>query len=167
MIDTQVFRKVMGNYPTGVCVVTAAGDDGALYALVVGSFTSVSLDPPLIGFLPAKTSGSWPLIDRVGHFCVNVLGSDQAALCAQMAKPGVDKFEGVAHKPSPNGAPLLEGILAWIDCTLHGVADAGDHLFVMGLVNEMAVASEDDPMLFFRGKYGGFREIMRDDLGRR
>ncbi|MFM6931786.1 MAG: flavin reductase family protein, partial [Novosphingobium sp.] len=76
-IDPAVFRRVLGNYPTGVTVVTAMGEDGQPIGMVVGTFTSVSLDPPLVGFLPDKRSSSWPQIEKAGHFCVNVLARDQ------------------------------------------------------------------------------------------
>jgi 3-hydroxy-9,10-secoandrosta-1,3,5(10)-triene-9,17-dione monooxygenase reductase component len=162
MIDSMSYRKVLGNYPTGVCVVTARGGDGQPCGMVIGSFTSVSLDPPLVGFLPGKNSGSWPLIENAGAFCINIFGSDQRALCQKLAAPGVDKFAGVSHSNSTNGSPLVDGVLAWIDCSLHGVIDAGDHWFVMGRVEAMEAMHDGDPLLFFRGKYGGFREIALD-----
>ncbi len=159
MIDAPIFRRVLGNYPTGVCAVTAQGADGTPCGLIIGSFTSVSLDPPLIGFFPDKKSSSWPLIEATGRFCVNVMGSDQRLLCSQLAKPGPGKFDGVDYALSASGAPLIEGVIAWIDCAVHDVVDAGDHWFVMGLVKQLDVARDGDPMLFFQGKYGGFREM--------
>jgi 3-hydroxy-9,10-secoandrosta-1,3,5(10)-triene-9,17-dione monooxygenase reductase component len=160
MIDSTLFRKVLGNYPTGVCVVTAMGGAGNPLALVIGSFTSVSLDPPLVGFLPDRKSGSWPLIRDVGHFCVNVFASDQTDLCRQLAQPGPDKFAGVPFTLSDRGTPRLEHVIAWIDCSLHDVLEAGDHYVVLGAVQHLQVEREEDPMLFFRGRYGGFRELM-------
>ncbi len=158
-IDSANFRRVLGNYPTGVCVVTARGEKGAPCGLVIGSFTSVSLEPPLVGFFPDKKSSSWPIIERAGRFCINVMGSDQLALCTQLAKPGESKFAGVDYDLSTSGAPLLNGVIAWIDCTVHDVVDAGDHWCVMGMVEQLDVVREGDPMLFFRGRYGGFREM--------
>jgi 3-hydroxy-9,10-secoandrosta-1,3,5(10)-triene-9,17-dione monooxygenase reductase component len=160
MIDSATFRKVLGNYPTGVCVVTALGEDGQPIALVVGSFTSVSLDPPLVGFLPDRKSSSWPLIRAAGHFCINVFASDQTELCRQLAAPGPDKFAGVSFSLSERNTPQLENVIAWIDCSLHDVLEAGDHYVVLGAVQNLEVTREDDPMLFFRGRYGGFRELM-------
>lgn len=155
-IDGVTFRRVLGHYPTGVCVVTAAGEDGEPVGMVVGSFTSVSLDPPLVAFFPAKSSGSWPRIERVGKFCVNVLASDQKSLCRQLAAPGPDKFSGVSHRVSANGSPILDGVVAWIDCSLHAVHEAGDHYIVLGRVVALEVDRPDRPLLFFQGSYGEF-----------
>ncbi len=160
MIDAVKFRQVLGNYPTGVCVVTAIGQDAKPLALVVGSFTSVSLDPPLVGFLPDRKSSSWPLIREAGHFCINVFASDQTELCRQLAAPGPDKFDGIPFSLSERNTPKLESVIAWIDCSLHDVLEAGDHYVVLGAVQHLEIAREDDPMLFFRGRYGGFRELM-------
>jgi 3-hydroxy-9,10-secoandrosta-1,3,5(10)-triene-9,17-dione monooxygenase reductase component len=158
-IDPQVFRQVLGAYPTGVAVITALGDDGVPAGMVVGTFTSVSLDPPLVGFLPDKASTSWPRIEKAGRFCVNVLGSDQQQLCRQLAGKG-DKFAGVDLTVSDHGLPILADCLAVIECTIHSVTEAGDHWFVLGNVLRMEAPREADPMLFHRGRYGGFAEIV-------
>jgi flavin reductase (DIM6/NTAB) family NADH-FMN oxidoreductase RutF len=158
-IDPAVFRQVLGNYPTGVAVITAADSTGTPLGMVVGTFTSVSLDPPLVGFLPDKRSSTWPQIEASGRFCVNVFASDQLAQCKQLARSGPDKFEGVSHSRSPHGLPVLDDAMVVIECGLHSVVEAGDHWFVLGAVEAMEVRREADPMLFFRGKYGGFAEI--------
>ena len=155
-IEPAVFRQVLGSYPTGVCVVTALDEHRAPLGLVVGSFTSVSLDPPLVGFLPGKNSITWPRIAATGHFCVNVLAADQQALCRQIAAPGPDKFSGVEYTLSTHGLPVLAGAMTRIDCALHSVTEAGDHWFVLGRVRELEMLREADPLLFFRGTYGGF-----------
>jgi len=156
MIDSATFRRVLGHYPTGVCVITAVDPENGPVALVVGTFTSVSLDPPLVGFLPVKGSYSWAQIERAGRFCVNVLGSDQKALCGQLASKGAEKFDGVEYDMTGNGSPLLKDVIAWIDCDIDQVVDAGDHYFVLGRVLEMDTGREQSPMLFFQGKYGEF-----------
>lgn len=158
-IEPATFRQVLGSYPTGVCVVTALGEDHTPLALVVGSFTSVSLDPPLVGFLPDLRSSTWPQIARAGNFCVNVLASDQQALCRQIAAPGPDKFAGVEYALSAHGLPVLAGAMTRIDCALHSVTEAGDHWFVIGRVRELEMLREADPLLFFRGSYGGFARL--------
>ena len=94
------------------------------------SFSSVSLSPPLVLFCPAKTSRAWPLMQRAGYFCVNLLADGQHDLSDGMATKGADKFEGVELVPSKTGAPLLDGILGWVDCTIHAVHEAGDHYVV-------------------------------------
>lgn len=160
MTDSATFRRVLGNYPTGVCAITAVADDGERLAMVVGSFTSVSLDPPLVGFFPDKKSTSWPRIEQAGHFCVNVLGAAHQSLCRQLATSGGDKFNQVSHSQSASGAPILDVAIAWIDCTLEQVIETGDHFLVLGRVQALAAVREDeDPMLFFRGKYGGFADL--------
>lgn len=148
------FRKVLGHYPTGVCAITAVSPDGVPAAMIVGSFTSVSLDPPLVGFFPDKQSSSWSALSLCDGFCVNVLGASQEDLCRQLASKDPRKFEGIAHSTSPRGAPLIDGALAWIDCSTHSVSEAGDHLLVLGAVHSFDIAGEGDPLLFHKGNYG-------------
>ncbi|MGE4321414.1 MAG: flavin reductase family protein [Sphingobium sp.] len=157
--DDATFRRVLGHYPTGVCVVTAVEADGAPTGMVVGSFTSVSLDPPLVAFFPDRKSTSWPRIEKVGKFCVNVLGSDQQPLCRQFAASGTDKFAGVTHRVSANGSPILDGVVAWIDCTLDVVHEGGDHFIVLGRVVALEVDRPTSPLLFFQGGYGAFAQL--------
>ena len=155
-IDSASFRKVLGHFPTGVTVVTAVLD-GKPVGLTIGSFTSVSLDPPLVGFLPGRASDSWPDIERAGKFRVNVLAADQGDACWVFARENDDKFDGLPWRPSPLGSPILSDVVAWIDCTIHDVVDAGDHYFVMGRVHELEVERGDlAPLLFFQGKLGRF-----------
>ena len=158
-IDQALLRQVLGAYPTGVAVITALDEDGVPAGMVVGTFTSVSLDPPLVGFLPDKGSTSWPRIEKAGRFAVNVLGSDQQQLCRQVAGKG-DKFAGVDFAVSDHGLPVLAGALAIIECTIHSVTEAGDHWFVLGNVLRMEAPRDSDQMLFHRGRYGGFAEII-------
>ena len=158
-IDPNTFRQVLGSYPTGVCAITAIDADGNPAGMVVGTFTSVSLDPPLVGFLPDKSSSSWPAIEKAGEFCVNVLASDQQGVCRQLARKGPEKFEGVDFALSPSGLPVLANAVAQIDCSLYSVTEAGDHYFVLGLVRSLETVRADVPMLFHRGRYGGFTEV--------
>jgi len=158
-IEAATFRQVLGHYPTGVCVITALDAAGQPCGLVVGSFTSVSLDPPLVGFFPDKRSSSWPVIEQAGHFCVNVLASDQTDLCRQIARPGAEKFTGVEYELSVHGLPILAGATVAIECRLHDVVEAGDHWLVLGRVLGLEARRDADPMLFFRGQYGGFAKL--------
>jgi flavin reductase (DIM6/NTAB) family NADH-FMN oxidoreductase RutF len=150
----QEFRYVMGHYPTGVCAVTSVSASGAPLAMVVGSFGSVSLDPPLVGFFPALSSTTWPEIEATGRFCVNVLAADQQDLCRSMARKGNDRFDGVAWHLSPGGMPVLADVVAWIDCSLYQVTPAGDHALVLGLVRAMATTGDRPALIFQRGSYG-------------
>lgn len=159
-IDGAAFRRVLGHYPTGVCVVTAIEPDGNPAAMVVGSFTSVSLDPPLVAFFPDRCSTSWPRIERAGKFCVNVLGSHQQDLCRRFSAKGNDKFAGLDYRLSKRGSPVLDDVVAWIDCTLDATHEAGDHLIVLGRVCDLDIARAEQPLLFFRGKYGNFEPLV-------
>ena len=156
-VSPEVFRRVLGQFPTGVAVVTAVGADGQPVGMAVGSFTSVSLDPPLVGFLPNATSTTWPKIHAAGSFCVNILSAEQEMLCRGFSRSGGDKFADVAWTPGSSGAPILTEALAWIDCEIERVDEAGDHFMVYGAVIDMAEQSESSPLVFFRGGYGGFR----------
>lgn len=153
MIDPRHFRNVLGTWPTGVCVITAVDADGKRHGLVVGSFSSISLDPPLVGFFPDKRSGTWPKIAEIGRFCVNVLGADQLELCKRFAARADDKFAELAHGHSPSGQPLLADAIAWIDCRVERVEDIGDHLLVVGAVESLDRSDHGTPLLFFRGQY--------------
>jgi len=156
-IDSKEFRRVLGHFPTGVVVVTAVGSDGTPAGMAIGSFTSVSLEPPLVAFLPAKTSSSWPRMSTSGAFCVNVLGESQGDLGKRFATSGGDKFAGIDWTPAPSGSPILPSVLAWIDCDVVRVDDAGDHLLVMGQVRALSANPEGGgPLVFYRGSFGQF-----------
>ncbi len=156
MIDGVRYRHVLGHYPTGVCIVTAMENNGVATGMVVGSFTSVSLEPPLVAILPGRLSTTWPRLAAVGKFCINVLACDQLSLCKRFATSGDHKFAGVSHRLSSNGSPILEGVIAWIQCDLHAVYEAGDHVIALGLVTDLEVQKPVNPLLFFRGGYGTF-----------
>lgn len=123
------------------------------------SFTSLSLDPPLVSFAVARTSTSWPRIRRTGRFCANVLAHDQEHLSRKFAVSGGNKFDGVPFGLSPAGAPMLEGVLAWIDATVAGEYEGGDHSIVIGEVVDLAINRETDPLLFYQGGYGHFARV--------
>ncbi|MDQ4068374.1 MAG: flavin reductase family protein [Actinomycetota bacterium] len=155
-IDTARFRQVLGHFATGVTVVTTAGEEEPA-GLSVNSFTSVSLDPPLIAFCVASASRTWPLIRAKGAFCVNILAEDQEHLSRAFARRSPDKFRGVGWRPAESGAPVLSGALAWLDCSVEAEHGAGDHVIVVGRVREMGVAHEGGPLVFYRGGYGRFQ----------
>lgn len=154
-IDPQRFRRVLGQFPTGVTVV-AASADGRPVGLAIGSFFSISLDPPLVGFCVATTSGTWPLIEAAGAFGVSVLAEDQHETSNQFAGRSEDKFAGVHWDPSPvTGSPVIRGAVAHLDCRLEAVHPGGDHVIVVGRVLELDVVRDDiGALVFFRGGYG-------------
>jgi flavin reductase (DIM6/NTAB) family NADH-FMN oxidoreductase RutF len=156
-IDPDRYRLVLGHLPTGVTVVTANGADGPV-AMSANSVTSVSLHPPMILFCPAKTSTTWPSIHGSARFCVNIFAAHHEEFSRRFAARGVDRFAGVAWHARPSG-PALDDAVAWIECTIEAVHEAGDHLIVVGLVDELDVRDTDvDPLVFFRGRYGSFLE---------
>ena len=147
------FRDVLGRFASGVTVVTGYSN-GEPVGMTCQSFSSVSLDPPLVLFIPAKTSRAWPLMQRSGRFCVNFLAADQAELSNTMASRGTDKFADVSWQPTVStGSPLLEGALGYVDCSIHAVHEAGDHYVVIGRVLELELGEAEKPLLFYRGKY--------------
>ncbi len=147
------FREVLGRFASGVTVVTAISD-GAPVGLTCQSFSSVSLNPPLVLFVPARTSRAWPVIQRAGTFCVNFLGHGQEDLSNTMASRGVDKFAGVEWRPSPvTGSPMLAHTLGYVDCAIHAVHEAGDHDVVIGRVVDLDLGDAQEPLLFFEGGY--------------
>lgn len=158
-VDQAEFRRVLGAFATGVTVVTAPAAEGesSPAGFACQSFSSLSLDPPLVAFMVARTSTTWPRIARAGVFCVNVLSADQGELCRAFAVSGADKFTGVAYDTAPvSGAPRLTGAAAWIDCAIHAVHTGGDHLIVVGRVTALGTEADGatgDPLLFHRGRF--------------
>lgn len=160
--DAKQFRTVLGHFPTGVTIVSGMHGDQPV-GFTIGSFTSVSLDPPLVGFLPMKDSDTWHAMSKSGAFCVNVLSRAQADLCWKFAKSDneAERFDDVAWRPGPTGSPVIERAVAWIDCTVEDVYEMGDHYFVLGRVVALEADADHDgegpfPLLFFCGSLGGF-----------
>jgi flavin reductase (DIM6/NTAB) family NADH-FMN oxidoreductase RutF/DNA-binding IclR family transcriptional regulator len=154
--NSRYFRDVLGNVPTSVVAVTAMDEDGKPTGMTVGSFTSVSLDPPLVAFMPGKSSSTMPKIQAAGRFCANILTADQEDVCRQLAIKGGDKFARLRWETSPHGTPHIAGAIGWIDCTITGIHDAGDHLIVMGAVESLRADHRASPLIFLRGGYGRF-----------
>jgi len=154
-VDPAAYREVLGHYPTGVTVVTAFDGDQPV-GMVVGTFTSVSLDPPLVAFMPTRGSGTYARLARAESYCINVLAHDQLEVCRMMAVPSDDKFAGVAWQHSEHGAPSLDEAVAQIHCTPESQIEAGDHYIVLCRVQALEVKRAVTPLLFFQGGYGGF-----------
>jgi flavin reductase (DIM6/NTAB) family NADH-FMN oxidoreductase RutF len=160
--DGKQFRTVLGHFPTGVTIVSGI-DGNEPVGFTIGSFTSVSLDPPMVGFLPQTNSTTWAAMQASGRFCVNVLSREQTDLCWKFAKTGneSERFDAVAWHAGPTGSPIIDRAVAWIDCEVAEVHEMGDHLFVLGRVVALAADADEDgigpmPLLFFRGTLGGF-----------
>ena len=153
--DGAKFRQTLGHFPTGVTVMTAM-HEGQPVGMAVGSFTSLSLDPPQVLFCAGKASSSWPKIQAHGAFCVNILADDQENVSRIFASKAEDKFGEIGWKHTGNDNPLIDGVLAYIDCTIENVIESGDHHIVIGAVSELDVLHEGSPLIFFRGGYGRY-----------
>ncbi len=163
-LDPAEFRRVLGHFATGVAAVTGI-DDGVPVGLLVNSFTSVSLDPPLVAFCVAHTSVSWPRLRGGRRHCICFLAAGQREQACRLASSGSGsgsvgaKFRGLAWSPSPSGMPILDGALAWLEGKVEAEYSAGDHVIVVTRVQHLARAenaADAGPLLFYRGGYGGF-----------
>lgn len=157
MVDHQKYRETLGNFATGVTVVTMNNGDQD-HGMTVNSFASVSLDPPLVLYNADKDTDSHDFTQEAGNFAVNVLTSEQESLSNRFAgehKEMDDPFYDIEARREATGAPIFENALAYMDCTLHESHDAGDHTIYVGRVEDLDVQHPDaDPLTFFRGKYG-------------
>lgn len=150
--DQKAYRGVLGRYPTGVAVV-AALVDGTPHGMAVNSFTSVSLDPPLVAFCAAATSSTWPRLREAGGWALSLLGAEQETVCRTFARKGADRFAGVSWSPSPAGHPVLDGALGWLDLRIHSIQSAGDHELALGLVTAFGPGGEGGALVFHRGAF--------------
>ena len=155
-IDPKRFRSVLGHLPTGVTAITAYGEDGP-EGMAANAVTSVSLDPPLILFCPAKTSTTWPRIRAAGRFCVNVMADHHAEAARQLSLRGTDRFAGIELEDRPAG-PAIADAVAWIECEIEAEHDAGDHTVVIARVLAVEARPEASALVFFRGRFGRFAE---------
>jgi len=154
-------REVLGHFASGVTVVTADTTNGPL-GFTCQSFSSLSLDPPLVVFAPSRTSRTWPQLREIGRFCVNVLAEDQTRLSQTFARSGSDKFAGVRWTRSRHGSPVLEAVVAWIDGELWAEYDGGDHTLAVARVLDLGADPARRPLLFHRGAYG-LLDVQRTD----
>lgn len=150
--DSRAFRRALGNFATGVTVITAADASGRKVGVTANSFNSVSLDPPLVLWSIDKRSGSHAVFEAAGHFAVNVLAADQIDLSNTFARPSEDRFAGIEHETGEGGAPLLPGCSARFRCEKFQQIDGGDHWILIGRV----LAFDDlghSPLLYHQGAY--------------
>ena len=153
IVEPDQMREVLGHFASGVTVLTALTGEGPI-GFTCQSFSSLSLDPPLVVFAPGRSSATWPRLRDLGRFCVNVLAEGQDDVSRSFARSGVDKFEGVRWTTSAGGSPVLDGVVAWIDAALWAEYDGGDHTLVAAQVLDLGADAERRPLLFPRGAYG-------------
>ena len=160
--SSRELRDALGQFCTGITVITAVEDDKPV-GFACQSFSALSLEPPLVLFCPMKTSGSWKGIEKAGRFAVNILSEEQEDVSSTFGRRGDDKFAQIDWSPSPLGSPVIEGVMAWLDCEIDQVLDGGDHWIVLGRVDNLGPTKRDiRPLLFYRGAYLSIEEDVVD-----
>ena len=155
-LDARAFRDALGTFATGVAFVTAA-PDGEPAGLIVNSLASVSLEPPLLSFCPARSSLTWSRMRRTGRFGVNVLARRHERFALRATPAGADRFARLDWAPGRDGVPLLADALAVLECEIVAEHPAGDHWIVVGRVDDALIAPDDEPLVFFGGEFVGVR----------
>lgn len=158
-IDPLALRRAFGTFVTGVTVITAHDAKGQPRGMTANSFTSVSLDPPLLLVCVGKSASSFSVFESADCFAVNLLHEEQTELSALFASKSPDKFSAVSHDRIHTGAPVLNDCLTWFDCTVHDCVDAGDHIILIGAVQAFGT-SPSAPLGFCRGRYA----VVKDPL---
>jgi flavin reductase (DIM6/NTAB) family NADH-FMN oxidoreductase RutF len=156
-IDPLSFRAVLGHFCSGITVVTSMTESGPV-GFTCQSFSSLSLDPPLVFISPSATSTTWPIIREVGRFCINILSSDHEDVSAIFAVSGGDKFSGLDWSRSTGDLPVLGNVVAWIDCSVQAEHYGGDHSIVVGAVEDLAASADVQPLLYFQGRYASLQQ---------
>src|SRR5216683_7178876 len=152
-LDGRELRDALGWFATGVTVITTRSPDGDLVGFTANSFTSVSLDPPLILFSLNRQASCLPIFEDCAHFAVNILAEHQAALSSRFATASHEKWHGVSVETWEGGCPILADALANFECAVHAVHDGGDHRIFVGRVLRLRARSDGRPLLFSRGGY--------------
>lgn len=153
--SSRALRRALGQFATGVAVITAEAADGNVIGLTMSSFNSVSMDPPLVLFSIDRKAFSLKAMSEAKGYAVNILGSDQEHLSNKFAKALGDKWTAVEHTLGHCAAPLLAGALAHFECEPYAQYDGGDHVIFVGRVVRFAAETTSDPLIFFRGAYRG------------
>ncbi|MCP3821471.1 flavin reductase family protein [Streptomyces sp. A3M-1-3] len=151
------FRDVLGRFGTGVVLVTAESDGGPV-GMAVNSFTSVSLDPPLIAFCAALTSTTWPAIRATGGFAITILSDTQEEVCRAFSVRDTDRFAGRDWARTPAGRPTVVDGLGWLDCRIRTVQVEGDHELVIAEAEDWSVGADARPLIFHSGRYASLEE---------
>jgi flavin reductase (DIM6/NTAB) family NADH-FMN oxidoreductase RutF len=153
-IDPRDFRNALGTFATGVTIVTTMSKEGTPVGLTANSFTSVSLDPPLVLFCLDRRSYSYGHFEKASHFAVNVLAAEQQDVSSHFARPSEDKWKDITLDLCGVGCPAFKDALAVFECATHRIHDGGDHIIVVGEVKSFTYKRDGTPLLYYRGKYG-------------
>jgi 3-hydroxy-9,10-secoandrosta-1,3,5(10)-triene-9,17-dione monooxygenase reductase component len=157
VLDARPFREALGRFATGVAFVTAA-PNGEPAGLIVNSLASVSLEPPLVAFCPARSSLTWSRMRRARRFAVNVLGRQHEQFAIRATPAGADRFADLDWELGRGGAPLLRDAVTALECEIVAEHPAGDHWIVVGRVDDLRISPSKDPLVFFAGAFGGLQE---------
>ena len=158
-IDKKAFRNALGEYTTGVTIITARDASGHLSGLTANSFVSVSLDPPLVLWSLSLYSGSLPLFQTVSHYAINVLAQDQLEISKRFATSGIDKFTGINFIEGAGSAPVLPGSCASFECRNEITHAGGDHVIFIGLVEKFTRIEGKAPLVFQGGRYRSIKDV--------
>lgn len=150
--DARHFRDALSQFATGVTIITTRLADGTFIGLTASSFNSVSLNPPLVLWSLNQSASCLPIFTTNSHYVINVLASDQTELANQFARPGKNRFEGVAFTLSPTGLPVLNGVAAWFECHNRSRYPEGDHVIFVGEVENCDVCPQE-PLVFHGGRF--------------
>ncbi|MCR6486697.1 flavin reductase family protein [Amycolatopsis sp. OK19-0408] len=148
-------REIFGALPTGVTAITGRTSGGSPRGFVVGTFQSLSLDPPLVTFCVDKSSSTWPTLRSLGRFTANILSTEQLHVCRALSRKGDEKFRGIGYEESPLGTPRISGATAWIDCEVISEVVAGDHFVIIGSIKAITPGT-GEALLFRGGQFGEF-----------
>lgn len=158
--DSLAFRRALGSFATGVTVITAPDRNGEHRGVTVNSFSSVSLDPPLVLFCLDKGALSFTCLTEAERFAVNVLRGGQHDLSVRFSRAAADKWEGVDFELWPGEVPVLRGCLANLLCRREALYEGGDHTIIVGRVERLEAAEEGDPLVYFQGNYRGIGPLL-------
>ena len=162
MVDKRAFRQALGCFPTGVAVVTATPAGRHPVGITVNSFTSVSLEPPLVLWCLDKTSDRYDVFTAAKGYVISVLGTEHEEVSARLAKQGSHRLDGIDLLETELGPPALADALAVFECAAHAVHDAGDHVILVGRVSRFARREAGAPLVYFKGRYGALSPATAD-----
>ena len=162
-VTSEEFRRACGRFATGVAIASVLDSKGTPHGLTVSSFTSVSLDPPLILICLGHAVSAIHHFRAATHFGINILAEDQRALSDRFSRKREDRFEGVAWQPGVTGVPLLPGVLAAIECAVHRIVPMGDHDILVGEVVHAQVA-DGEPLVHYSGSYREARKHVQPPM---
>lgn len=162
MTDTRAFRQALGQFPTGVAVVTAQPRDSHPMGITVNSFTSVSLDPPLVLWCMDRKSDRYPVFTGAPGYVISILGTAHEEVSSRLAKQGAHSLEGIELLETELGPPALADALAVFECAAHSLHEEGDHAILIGKVQRFAQREAGAPLVFFKGRYGALAEHCLD-----